>query len=238
MDEVPVDRADTSPLLAARGIGRRDSGGDRWLLRDVSFTIQPGERVSLVGPTGSGKTLLLRALARLDGLDEGQILWRGKPVSGAEVPRFRRQTMYLHQRPALLEGTVEENLRLPFTLKSHRSATFQREQMIALLEQVGRAASFLERTVQDLSGGEAQIVALARAIQLEPKVLLLDEPTAALDEEMTHTIEALVAGWFDRLPEERAMVWVSHNPAQVQRIADRRVSIQDGRVTAGEDPAG
>lgn len=224
--------AGISPLLEARGIGRRDTAGTRWLLRDVSLAIHAGERVALVGPTGSGKTLLLRTLARLDGLDAGQVLWRGETVSGNDVPRFRRQAIYLHQRPALLEGTVEENLRLPFTLKSNRSASFRRDVMLSLLRRVGRDAAFLQRTVRDLSGGEAQIVALARAIQLEPQILLLDEPTAALDEEMTRTIEALVMSWFDQSPEDRALVWVSHDPAQVRRIADRRVPVQDGRLTA------
>ena len=222
---------DVIPLLEARGVGRRESNATRWLLRNVSMEIHAGRRIAIVGPTGSGKTLLLRALARLDAIDAGQILWRGGPVCGGAVPRFRQQAIYLHQRPALMEGSVEENLRLPFTLRSYVSREFRRDEILSLLERVQRDETFLDRSSQNLSGGEAQIVALVRAIQLEPTLLLLDEPTAALDEEMTRMIEALVAAWFDRSSCERALVWVSHDREQVARIADCVMNMKDGGLT-------
>ena len=225
---------DVTPLLEARGIGRRQPNGTDWLLREVSIEIHAGRRVAVVGPTGSGKTLLLRALARLDAIDAGQVLWQGRPVCGGAVPRFRQQAIYLHQRPALMEGSVEENLRLPFTLSIYGSREFRRGEILSLLERVHRDETFLDRSSRDLSGGEAQIVALMRAIQLEPTLLLLDEPTAALDEETTRMIEALVVAWFDRSPDERALVWVSHDREQVARIADCVLNMKDGCLT-GQD---
>ena len=226
---------DATPLLEARGVGRRASNGGNWLLRDVSIEIHAGRRIAIVGPTGSGKTLLLRALARLDAIDTGQVLWQGEPVCGGAVPRFRRHAMYLHQRPALMEGSVEENLRLPFTLRSHGSREFRRDEVLSLLERAHRDETFLDRSSRDLSGGEAQIVALVRAIQLEPTLLLLDEPTVALDEELTRMIEELVAGWFDRSPGARALVWVSHDREQVARIADCVMNMEVGCLDAGRD---
>lgn len=222
-------------LLEARGIGRREPNCDRWLLRDVDVNIEGGSRLAIVGPTGSGKTLLMRALACLDFIDAGEILWQGEPIHGDAVPRFRRQAIYLHQRPALIEGTVEENLRLPFTLRIHRGREFSRERVLSLIGHVNRTGAFLERSSRDLSGGEAQIVALLRAIQLQPALLLLDEPTAALDDESTQMIEQLVSGWFEESPSERAFVWVSHNQKQVARVADRVSAMNDGRLSDGTD---
>ena len=198
------------------------------------FTTDVLNKLAFWMATGSGKTLLMRALACLDSIDTGEILWHGEPIHGDAVPQFRRQAIYLHQRPALIEGTVEENLRLPFTLRIHRQCEFSRERIISLLGHVNRTGAFLERSSRDLSGGEAQIVALLRAIQLQPALLLLDEPTAALDDESMQMIEQLVNDWFEESPSDRAFVWVSHDKEQVARVAGRILAMHDGRLS---DPA-
>ena len=136
----------------------------------------------------------------------------------------------MHQRPALVEGTVEENLRLPFMLWGHQTREYSQEEILSLLERVNRNETLISRSTRDLSGGEAQIVALLRAIQLEPTMLLLDEPTAALDEESTRMIEQLVAGWLDRSHTDRALMWVSHNKEQIARVADHVMAMSDGRL--------
>ncbi|HJN12143.1 MAG TPA: ATP-binding cassette domain-containing protein [Pirellulaceae bacterium] len=225
-----MTQTDAISLLEARGMGRREPNSDNWLLRDINLKIERGCRLAIIGPTGSGKTLLMRALARLDSSDAGEVLWEGEPIHGDAIPRFRQQAIYLHQRPALVEGTVEENLRLPFTIRGHRDRQFCRETTLALLGQVDRTERFLRRSSRDLSGGEAQIIALLRAIQLQPTLLLLDEPTAALDDESTRMIEQLVNGWFDESPSERALTWVSHNREQVARVAGRVMAMSDGQL--------
>lgn len=224
-----VGNVDSTTVLEAVGIGRKV--GDRWLLEDVSLTIRPGERIGVIGPSGSGKTLLLRALALLDSTDAGEIRWLGEVVHGAGVPHFRSQVMYLHQRPVLLEGTVEDNLRAPFHLRVHRDITFDRERVVALLETLSRDGSFLAKQQRDLSGGESQIAALLRAMQLDPAVLLLDEPTAALDADATAQVEALVSGWLGGRPERRAVVWVTHDLQQARRVATRVLRMDKGRLT-------
>ena len=137
--------------------------------------------MAVCGPSGAGKTLLLRALALLDPLDSGEILWTGRPVARDQVPRFRREAIYLHQRSAVLEDNVEAALRQPFSLRVYRQRQFDRDRAVSFLEQLGRDEAFLAKRVRDLSGGEMQITALVRALQLDPTVLLLDEPTSALD---------------------------------------------------------
>ena len=227
-----ADQDFSGVLLEARGIGRREPNDSRWLFRDVSLSVHAGEDIAVVGPTGSGKTLLLRSLALLDPLDAGQILWRGKPISSGNVPDFRSRVIYLHQRPALLPGSVEENLRHPFTLHAHCNKGFDRDWTVGLLAETGRDAEFLSRPDRDLSGGERHIVAMIRALQLQPAVLLLDEPTTALDPETTRAIESLVQRWRGA-SAERGSVWVSHDSDQVRRVTRRVDMMQNGRLQEG-----
>ncbi|MGA2031697.1 MAG: ATP-binding cassette domain-containing protein [Thermoguttaceae bacterium] len=218
------------PLLEARNLGRRHPDGRSWLLEDVSLLIEPGMRLALVGPSGAGKTLLLRALALLDPLDSGDVRFRGTNVRRDGVPPFRREVHYLHQRAALLDDTVEAALRRPFTLKCRLQQQFQQPRAVEILERLGRDASFLAKNVSDLSGGEIQITALIRALQLEPTVLLLDEPTAALDAQAASAVEDLLQHWISQQAAARAMVWVSHDRQQAGRVAQTVVSIEAGRI--------
>ncbi len=219
------------PLLEAEHLGRRHPGGSRWLLDDVSLTILAADRLGVVGPSGAGKTLLLRALSLLDPLDRGEIRWRGRRIQRDRVPGFRAKAIYLHQRPALTGDTVEAALRQPFSLATHRRQHYQRDPLVARLAALGRDASFLEKRVGDLSGGEAQITALLRALQLDPLLLLLDEPTSALDPEATRAVETLVDGWLAASDGSRAVVWVSHDQSQVLRVAQRIITITAGRLS-------
>lgn len=218
------------PILQAVSLSRRDDATGAWLLRDVSLSVQAGDRLGLAGPSGAGKTLLLRALARLDPLNEGDLLWYGAAVFGSSVPAFRARIIYLHQRPVLMEGTVESNLRLPLTLGNHRQRQFERKCVIAWLEQFGRDESFLDKRNQDLSGGEAQLAGLVRAVQLEPQMLLLDEPTSGLDRDTAARVEEFAAGWLSERPDARAYVWVSHDTRQTDRMCDRVLTINGGRL--------
>lgn len=221
-------------ILHADGIGRRAADGT-WLLKGVSLEVRAGERWAVTGPTGSGKTLLLRALALLDEVDEGRILWRDEPIPADRVPRFRRDVIYLHQRPVLVDGDVEANLRLPFDLKQAESSAFDKAQILRMLERLGRSDAFLGRESDELSGGEANIVSLLRAVQLQPSLLLLDEPTAALDAESTRAVETLVAHHLQQSEGRAATVWVGHDPGQIGRVADQLLHLEGGEVTEAGD---
>jgi putative ABC transport system ATP-binding protein len=186
--------------------------------------------LAIRGPSGAGKTVLLRALALLDPLDVGAIRWKGGQVRSEVIPSFRSKVIYLHQRPALFEGSVRENLERPYTLKVYRGKRFDRDRIVDLLRDLGRDASFLEKSACDLSGGEGQIVALLRAIQLGPTILLLDEPTASLDSHTMQAIEQLIDRWFGEQPGERALIWISHDSEQARRVAGRVFQMHSGRI--------
>ena len=149
------------------------------------------------------------------------------------IPDFRRAAIYLHQRPALLEDEdhVEAALRRPFSLKVHHHRRFDRQQILRWLDQLGRDESFLAKHTGDLSGGEIQVVALLRALQLDPAVLLLDEPTAALDPPTTAAVEGLVRHWVGNSAEGRAFVWVTHDTQQARRVAETTLHMHHGRIT-------
>ena len=216
------------PLVDAEDISRRDPQSGQTLLQPTRFALHAGDRVAVTGPSGSGKSVFLRTLALLDPLDSGAIAWHGQTVGRATITRYRRNVAYIRQRPAILDGTVEDNLRYPFSLKAYRDVRFDRARAVSLATQAGRDDGFLDKRASELSGGEAQIAALIRVLQLAPEVLLLDEPTASLDPESSHAIEGLVQAWFGGSDTARASVWVSHDPAQARRMSQRHLVMRAG----------
>ena len=213
-------------LLQINHLVRRIPGNDNPLLNDISLSIQPGERVGLAGGSGSGKTSLLRTIALLDPMSSGQILFRGQLVTNP--PSFRRQVIYLHQRPAMIGGSVRDNLQLPFTVAS-ATGSYNEVQIDDWTDSLGKSADFINQAADTLSGGEQQLVALMRAIQIDPLVLLLDEPSASLDGESAQKFEQLVE-LFLAGADERALVWVSHDESQLARMTSRVVTMADGRI--------
>ena len=151
-----------TPLIETRALARMDERRQVPLLQPTDFTLNAGDRVSITGSSGSGKSVFLRALALLDAPSSGQVLWNGQPISNAEIPHYRCHISYLSQRPALLEGTVEDNLRFPFSLKTSRKRRFELAAVTTLLGHAGKAPDFLEKSAADLSGGESQVVSLIR----------------------------------------------------------------------------
>ena len=219
-------------LLEARGLGRRSRSTSEWLFREIDLDICSGDRLALVGPTGSGKSLILRAMAVLDPVDEGEVLWAGQPIADAAVPEFRCRVMYLQQRSPVIEGTVEDNLRIPFSLHLRQDTPFPEVEVEELLKTLGKESRFLASQTANLSGGERQMVALLRALLVAPTILLLDEPSAALDSHATTAIESLVDAWHAHAPTERAYLWVSHDSAQAQRVGRKIIRLSSGRTEA------
>ena len=224
-------------LLSVRGLGRTGRDGKR-LLENVDLDLFAGERVAVVGPSGAGKSLLLRALAQLDPVDytpgaEGAGLrFRGQPVEDSKIPAFRRQVAYVQQSPALEDGPVLRSLEAAFEL-STASFELSRPRAEELLAELGREGDFLDRAASELSGGEAQIVALVRVLLVDPVVLLLDEPTSALDRETAQRALSLLEAWLAESPGERAWLWVTHERRLEEKVSSRVIRMEAGRVRGG-----
>jgi ABC-type methionine transport system ATPase subunit len=202
--------------------------GGHAVLRDVSLGVEPGA-TCVSGPSGAGKSTLLRLLNRLADPAEGRVLYRGEDVRSREVLELRRDVCLVPQLPALVEGTVADNVGLGPRL-ARRECDVGRA-----LELSGLATSFADRDARRLSVGEQQRVMLARALALEPSVLLLDEPTSALDEATRDSVE----GTLLELRERLGLSWVlvTHDPDQARRMATTVVRLADGRVVDGETSA-
>lgn len=223
-------------LIEARTLSRLDPHGSVQLLKPTDFKLRGGDRVAITGSSGSGKSVFLRTLALLDAPSSGEIRWRNQPVSNPQIPHYRSRICYIAQRPALLDGTVEDNLRFPYSLKTLSHQRFDVQRACNLLKQAGKPESFLQKTASDLSGGESQVVSLIRAIQLDPQVLLLDEPTAALDPQSSREVESLVSGWIESEGPSRAYIWVSHDHEQARRMSNIRLQMHAGVLSDAGHP--
>jgi putative ABC transport system ATP-binding protein len=206
-------------LFELRDVGLTRAG--RAVLDGVSAAIPVGA-AAIVGPSGSGKSTLLRLLNRLADPDSGEISYRGKPLAAYDPLALRREVALVPQLPALLEGTVESNLRYAAGLAGRELDTRR------CLRLAGLGAEFSGRDVAKLSVGEQQRAMLARALAQEPDVLLLDEPTSALDHGARDAIEAALAELRREL--EISVVLVSHDPEQARRLSDWVVRLEAGRV--------
>lgn len=220
----------SSPLIEVIDLVRRVPGLPRPLLEVERFAIEPGDRLGLRGASGSGKSSLLRVVAGLDPWETGELRFQSNAVSAEAMPGYRRAVVYLPQRAAVIAGTVEDNFRLPFEL-AISDGDYDADAVLELLAVLGVSATFLRRPADGLSGGERQLVALLRAVQLNPVVLLLDEPTASLDPESVARFEQAVAHWHhasDSGGVRRAYVITSHQAEQVARMSDRVETIDQG----------
>ena len=188
----------------------------RGALSGISLTLRGGELTALEGPSGIGKTSLLRAIVRLDEPAAGRVRVDGEDARELDPRVLRRRVGFVAQAPAMLPGTVRDNLAyaLPEPPDEARLRT--------ALEAAALEAGFLDRDAGRLSGGEQARVAIARALTRDPGALLLDEPTASLDPAATAAIEQLLR---DLAARGLAVLVVTHDAAQAERIADHMVHL-------------
>lgn len=199
-----------------------DRGGRR-VLDGLSASVPEGAS-AIVGPSGSGKSTVLRLLDRLVDPDVGAVRYRGTDVRDLDPLSLRREVCLVPQLPALLPGTVGENIAFAAGLAGLDPDA------AALLEQAGLNPSFADRDVRALSVGEQQRAMLARALALEPRVLLLDEPTSALDGAARAAVEATLARLRSEL--DASIVLVTHDEAQAERLAGSILRMDAGRIAA------
>jgi phosphate transport system ATP-binding protein len=205
--------------------------GERWVVRDVSLPVRKGEVLALIGASGSGKTTLLRSLNRLTEITAGaartgSITLDGQEIGGIEVNSLRRRVSMVFQQPNPFPMSIFDNvayaLREEHAPGGRRKRRSRKELEPAVIDALRRAglyaevANDLDHPALRLSGGQQQRLCIARALAVQPEVLLLDEPCSALDPISTATIEELIVG----LRESVAIVIVTHNLQQAMRVAD------------------
>lgn len=211
------------------------SFGQRAVLSNVSVDVRRGAVTALIGPTGSGKTTLLRTFNRMNDKvtgykHTGDVLLDGRSIfRGVELMSLRRKVGMLFQRPNPFPMSIMDNVTAG--VRAHKMAS--RAEMKAVAEQqlteVGLWSAVKDRLKDSpfrLSGGQQQLLCLARALAIRPDVLLLDEPTSSLDPGATESIEALIRALVPKL----TVIIVTHNLAQANRVADMTIFLNQGRM--------
>lgn len=197
----------------------------RYLFSDITATVGRSEHISIIGSSGQGKSTLLRMLARLEQIDEGDILLNHRSHRMIEPQEWRKEICYVAQYAVMLEGSIEDNLRIVSQL---HHIPYEQDLAHQLLKRLGLEYLNLEKSASDLSGGEKQRIALIRALMLRPSVLLLDEVTASLDQTNACWIEDMLSEW--SIEQGTAMIWVTHDMAQACRISNRIWRIDKGSL--------
>jgi len=213
-------------LIEVTGLNHRY--GERAILENINLSVDRGEVFALIGPTGAGKTTLLRIIDLLEVPSAGEIYFDGKciPRSGKQRLEIRRRMSFIHQKPQVFNLSVYDNVACGLGWRGE-----ERDRIAGkvdhILEMVG-LKGYKNRNARTLSGGEAQRVALARSLVLEPEVLLLDEPTANLDPVSTTKIEQLIS--YVARQRNTTMIMATHDMSQGQQLADRIGVLLDGRL--------
>lgn len=198
------------------------------ILDDISYSLEEGDFLSITGPSGSGKSTLLKIIATILSRTEGEIRYDGKSLDTYEPTDYRKEVSYTFQTPVLFGKTVRDNLAFPYEI---RKKEFDEKKAVAYLESVGLPKEYLDKEINTLSGGEKQRVALIRNVLFQPKILLLDEVTSALDE----ANRRIIWKWLQemRAHSDMTIIMVSHNEEE-SSLADKHIHIVAGKIVKGE----
>ncbi len=209
------------PLLQFDNVTVRRGG--KPILQELSFSLYSGEKLALTGPSGAGKSSVLYLILGFLQPADGAIFFKGEPYSASTVQRIRSTIATVLQEPVAGGATVRESLLFPFSYKHNRSDQPDEHTVCSTLESLGLSTAILQHPVAEISGGEKQRIALARALLLHRDILLLDEITSALDDVAKSKVYELL----DRL--QYTVLSVTHDPGWIARC-DRIIRLESGRA--------
>jgi D-methionine transport system ATP-binding protein len=198
------------------------------LLQDVSFSVFQGDRIAIIGPSGAGKTSLLRLLNRLNEPSQGQIYFEEQEVRQIPVIQLRQQVTLVSQESKLLGMTVRQAMAYPLLLRGMKQQAIQ-QRLAIWIEQLHIPQDWLDRTEVQLSVGQRQLVAIARALMIQPKVLLLDEPTSALDAGRGANLLSVLKNAVQ--DQQTTVLMVNHQLDLAQQFCTRLLYLHRGKLT-------
>ncbi|MDJ0689453.1 MAG: ATP-binding cassette domain-containing protein [Xenococcaceae cyanobacterium MO_188.B32] len=217
----------SAPLMELHQASLAASFGSAYLLRDISFSVDRGDKLAIIGATGSGKTTLLRLLNRLSSPTSGTIYLEEQPLSQIPVIQLRQQVVLVPQEPKLLGMSVRETLAYPLTLQKLPPKEI-RQRVETWRNALRIPQEWLERNELQLSLGQRQLIAIARGLIMQPKVLLLDEPTSALDVGIANHLLTTI----NSLTEDghTTIMMVNHQLELIQNFARRILYLETGKI--------
>lgn len=197
--------------------------GETTILKDINLEIQKGKYITVVGPSGSGKSTLMRILASMISSTSGEVIFDGKSIETYDPILYRQKVSYAFQQPTLFGKTVRENLEFPFEV---RKEEVDENKIIDYLKMVNLDESYIDKSVNDVSGGEKQRIALLRNLLFPPEVLITDEVTAGLDAENKGIVHKMLNQFNQR---GLTILRVTHDETEIDAAADK-ITIRKGEL--------
>ena len=220
-------------ILEVKHLGK--AFGSNQVLRDIDFSVSPGDVTCIIGPSGSGKSTLLRCLNMLETPSTGEINYHGTDITSknVNVPEYRSKVGMVFQNFNLFNNmTALKNCTVGQVKVLKKSKEEAEKKALYYLEKVGMAP-YINAKPKQLSGGQKQRVAIARALAMEPEILLFDEPTSALDPELTGEVLKVIRGLAE---QKTTMIMVTHEMAFARDVADQVIFMDGGFIVEQGDP--
>lgn len=201
---------------------------DNLIIKDLSFKIEYEDFVSVVGPSGSGKSSFLKLCSHLYTPTTGKILFKNKDLMEYNPTELRKNICYCFQTPYLFGKVVLDNFVFPYKI---RNKEVDMNRIKYLLKLFNMSEDYLSKDIGNLSGGEKQRISLIRSLIFKPEILLLDEVTSALDVDNTNLVENIIN---DLNKDKVTILWITHNPEQSKKYANKLLTLENGSLKALE----